>query len=203
MRNAALWFNTLIAAAAAAGVTLAAVGVLLVMSNALAPSGAVPFSWFDDALTQADALRGGREVVAWVLAIGVGILGVILALIELRLLLPAHVPALLISDDDLGRTTIERDSAESYLALAVDSLESVETARIRARGNRDGSLRVRARLNLSANRDTDVPHTVEQARGVLSETSSEQLGLEITDLAVTTAMQRSHPRGRRRRRLLR
>ena len=199
MRSVALWCNTLVTAAGAAGLTLAAVGVLLVMSNALDPGDAVPFSWFSGALSEAQALRGGHEALAFALAIVAGLLGILLALAELRLLLPTRPAALVISDDELGLTTIERASAESYLALAVDSLESVEAARVRARGNRDGSLRVRAHLHLSPSPDTDVPQTVEQARGVLSDTSSQQLGLEIADLAVTTAMQPARARGQRRR----
>ena len=199
MRSSALWFNTLTAAVAAAGLAFAAVGVLLVMSGALDPERAVPFSWFTDALAQARALGGGEEVLAYALCVVVALVGVLTALIELRLLLPAHAAPLMISDDELGITTIERESVESYLALAVLGIAGVETATVRVRSSRDGKLRVRAQLSLSPNRDMVVPSTSQTARTTMIETADQQLGLQIADLSVTSAMRPSRADRKRKR----
>ena len=191
MRRSALWFNALTAAVAAAGLAFAAVGVLLVMSGALDPERAVPFSWFTDALAQARALGGGEEVLAYALCIIAALVGMLTALIELRLLLPANTTALMISDDELGTTTIERSSVEAYLALGVMGIAGVETATVRVRPSRDGTLRVRAQLSLSPNRDMVVPSTSQTARTTMIETADQQLGLEIADLSVASAMRPS------------
>ena len=202
MRSYALWFNTLVAALAAAGLAFAAVGVLLVMSGALDPERAAPFSWFTDALSQARALGGGDEVLAFALCIVAALAGVLTVLIELRLLLPANTTALLISDDELGITTIERTSVESYLALGVLAIAGVETVNVRVRPYRDGTLRVRAQLSLSPNRDMVVPSTSQTARAAMIETAAQQLGLEIADLSVSAAMRPSRAdRDRKRPRL--
>ena len=199
MRSTSLWFNTLVGAAAAAGLTVAAVGVLLVMSQALGPGDSAPFSWFSTHLAQARALGGGEEVLAFALSVVAGLAGIVIMLIELRLLLPAGAAALLISDDELGRTTIERASVESFLALAASSIESVEHARVSVRGGNDGDLRVRARLGLSPSRATVVPTTSEAVREAMVAASKSHLGLEIVDLVVTTAMRPGRAERKRRR----
>ncbi len=199
MRSSALWFNTLTAAVAAAGLAFAAVGVLLVMSGALDPERAVPFSWFTGALAQARALGGGEEALAYALCVVVALLGLLTALIELRLLLPAGATELMISDDELGITTIERESVESYLTIAVLGIEGVEAATVRVRPHRDGALRVRAQLSLSPNRDVVVPSTSQTARDTMIETADQQLGLEIADLAVASAMRPSRADRKRQR----
>lgn len=188
MRSIAQWTNTLVAAAASAGLTLASVGVLLVMSNAIGPGDAAPFSWFSAQLAQAQGLGGGEEILAFALSVVAGLAGTLMTLIELRLLLPSGGAVLLISDEPYGRTTIERESVESYLALAAHSITHVEAAQIRVRSNRDGTLRVKARLSLSPNRDTIVPDAAHEAREMMTDSASDQLGLQIADLAVTTAM---------------
>lgn len=199
MRSVAHWLNSLVMAAGAAGLTVAAVGVLLVLSGGLEPTSTAPFAWFSDHLAQAQGLGGGEQVLAYALSIVAGLAGVLIALIELRLLVPAGAAVLLISDDELGRTTIERDSVESFLGLVARSLSGVESAIVRARGNRDGTLSVATRLRLNASMDTVVPDTAQQARSAMTEASVSQLGLEIVDLAMTTEMKRK-PSGRKRKR---
>ena len=199
MRSTSLWFNTLVGAAAAAGLTVAAVGVLLVMSQALGPGDSAPFSWFSTHLAQARALGGGEEVLAFALSVVAGLAGIVIMLIELRLLLPAGAAALLISDDDLGRTTIERDSVESFLVLVASTIESVEHAQVSVRGGNDGDLRVRVRLGLSPSRATVVPATSEAVREAMVAASVSHLGLEIVDLLVTTAMRPGRAERKRRR----
>ena len=199
MRSSALWFNTLTAALAAAGLAFAAVAVLLVMSGALDPERAAPFNWFTDGLAQARALGGGEEALAFALCIIAALVGALTALIELRLLLPANATALMIGDDELGATTIERASVESYLALAVLGIGGVEAATVRVRPHRDGALRVRAQLSLSPNRDMVVPSTSQTARTTMIETADQQLGLEITDLSVASAMRPSRADRKRKR----
>lgn len=189
MRSMALWFNTLTAGAAAAGLSLAAVGVLLVMSGALEPQELQPFSWFAGPLTQAQALEGGNEALAFVLAVVAVLAGFVVTLIELRLLLPAQAAVLLIDEDEMGRTTIERTSVESFLALVVLPIAGIESASVRARSNRQGELGVKARLSLSPSRDTVVPTAAQAARKTMIEAASEQLGLEIAEIETTTAMQ--------------
>ena len=199
MRSTAPWFNTLLGAAAAAGLTVAAVGVLLVMSQALRPGDSAPFSWFSTQLAQAQGLGGGEEILAFALSVVAGLAGILIMLIELRLLLPAGAAALLISDDELGRTTIERDSVESFLALVASAIESVEHAQVSVRGGNDGDLRVRVRLGLSPSRATVVPTTSEAVREAMVAASESHLGLEIVDLVVTTAMRPGRAERKRKR----
>ena len=199
MRSVAHWLNTLVIAAGAVGMTLAAVGVLLVLSGALQPGAEAPFRWFASQLALAQELGGGEATLAFALSVVAGLAGIAITLAELRLLLPAGAAALLISDDELGRTTIERDSVESFLALVASSIERVESAHVRARANRDGSLSVSAGLSPSPNRETVVPSAAAEARRAMAEAASAQLGLEIVDLVVTTSMRPTRADRKRRR----
>ena len=199
MRSAAHWMNSLVLAAGAAGMTLAAVGVLLVLSDALQPGADAPFRWFASQLSQAQELRGGEETLAFTLSVVAGLAGIVIMLFELRLLLPAGAAALMIADDELGRTTIERDSVESFLALYASSIESVETAQVAVRTNRDGTLNVRTHLELSPSRATVVPQTSAAVREAMIDASEAHLGLEVVDLIVTTAMRPGRAERRRKR----
>jgi hypothetical protein len=105
----------------------------------------------------------------------------------------------LISDDELGRTTIERDSVESFLSLVASSIESVETGQMSVRSHHDGALSVRAHLGLRPSRATVVPETSAAAREAMIEASEAHLGLEIVDLIITTAMRPGRAERRRKR----
>ena len=199
MRSAAHWMNSLVLAAGAAGMTLAAVGVLLVLSDALQPGADAPFRWFAGQLLQAQELSGGEHTLAFALSVMAGLAGIVIMLFELRLLLPAGAAALMIADDELGQTTIEQGSVESFLALYASSIESVETAQVAVRTNRDGTLNVRADLELSPSRATVVPETSAAVREAMIDASEAHLGLEIADLIVTTAMRPGRAERRRKR----
>ena len=199
MRSAAHWLNSLVLAAAAAGMTLAAIGVLLVLSGALQPGAEAPFRWFAGQLALAQELGGGEQTLAFALSVVAGLAGILITLCELRLLLPVGAAALLISDDELGRTTIERGSVESFLALFARSIESVETVQVKVRTNRDGTLNVGAHLELSPSRATVVPETSAAVREAMIEASEAHLGLEIVDLVVTTAMRPGRAERKRKR----
>lgn len=199
MRSVAHWLNTLVGGIGAAGMTLAAVGVLLVLSGALQPGAEAPFRWFASQLALAQELGGGEETLAFALSVVAGLAGILILLVELRLLLPVGAAALLISDDELGRTTIERDSVESFLALVASSIDSVETAQVNVQSLHDGVLSVQAHLQLSPSRATVVPETADAVREAMIEASQAQLGLEIVDLVVTTAMRPGRAERRRKR----
>ncbi len=200
MRGVARRLNAVVVGAGAAGMTLAAVGVLLVLTGALQPGAEAPFRWFASQLALAQELGGGEETLAFALSVVAGLAGIAITLLELRLLLPVGAAALLISDDELGRTTIERESVESFLALVASSNDSVESAQMSVRSHSDGTLAVSAHLGLSPSRATVVPQAAEAVREAMIEASDSQLGLEIVDLAVTTAMRPG--RGERRRKRL-
>lgn len=199
MRTIAHWLNAVIVGAGGAGLTLAAIGVLLVLSGALQPGADAPFRWFTSQLALAQELGGGEATLAFALSVVAGLAGILIMLSELRLLLPVGGAALLISDDELGRTTIERDSVESLLALVASAIDSVETAQLNVRGHRDGTLAVVAHLCLSPSRATIVPQTSKAVREAMIEASDSQLGLEIVDLVITTAMRPSRAERRRKR----
>lgn len=199
MRSVAHWLNAVVVGAGSVGMTLAAVSVLLVLTGALQPGAEMPFRWFSSQLALVQELRGGEETLAFALSVVAGLAGIAITLLELRLLLPVGAAALLISDDELGRTTIERESVESFLALVASSNDSVESARISVRSHRDGTLAVAAQLRLSPSRATVVPQTSEAVREAMIEASVAQLGLEIVDLVVTTAMQPGRAERKRKR----
>lgn len=199
MRGVARWLNAVVVGAGAAGMTLAAVGVLLVLTGALQPGAEAPFRWFSSQLALAQELGGGEKTLAFALSVVAGLAGIAITLFELRLLLPVGAAALLISDDELGRTTIERDSVESFLALVASSIDSVESARLNVRSHRDGTLAVAAHLSLSPSRATIVPQTSKAVREAMIEASDSQLGLEIVDLVITTAMRPSRAERRSKR----
>lgn len=199
MRTIANWLNAVIVGAGGAGLTLAAIGVLLVLSGALQPDADAPFRWFASQLALAQELGGGEATLAFALSVVAGLAGILIMLSELRLLLPVGSAALLISDDELGRTTIERDSVESFLALVASSIDSVESAQLNVRSHRDGTLAVAAHLGLSPSRATIVPQTSKAVREAMIEASDSQLGLEIVDLVITTAMRPSRAERRRKR----
>ena len=80
--------NSVLVAAAAAGVVCGAVGVLLVLSGSLEPDSVAPFSWFSEHLESVDALGGSGAVLAWILSIVAGVLGIAFALANLGSLAP-------------------------------------------------------------------------------------------------------------------
>ena len=188
MRSFALWLNTLTAAAAAAGLTFVAATALLVVSGVLQSEQALIYAWFPFLEEQTQSLQGGDKILVMAICLMAALLGAVITLTELRLLLPPGRTTLLISNDDLGRTTIERASVEAYLALSVKPIAGIESANVRARSRREGELKIRARLNLSPNADTVIPSIVEDARATMTRAATKQIGFEVTDLVVTTAM---------------
>ena len=198
MHASTLGVNVLVALAAAAGLGLAAVGTLLVLSGALAAESAPPFSWFAGALEQADSLRGGEEALAYALCVVALLCAVALLLLQLRLLGAQPAAALVIDEDELGLTTIERDTAESYLSRAARSVTWVEQAAIRARPLGDQQIGVAAQLTLASGRAFSIRQTAAAAREAITQASSEDIGLDIKEIDVTTAMRPSRRNQRRR-----
>ena len=191
--------NSLLVVAAAAGVAVAAVGVLLVLSESIGPYAAPPYSWFGQHLESVDALAGSEAAAAWVLAIVAGLAGIAVALANLRILLAGwEPPALTIVEDDHGLVTMARRSAEEYLALAARTVASVEQVAVRARPSRQGGIAINAELGLRPGLDVAIPPTTLAAREAMLEAATEGIGLEVEGIDLQASL-KSSPRGRRRR----
>lgn len=189
--------NSGLVAAAGAGVVLAAVGVLLVLSGALEPGEAPPFSWFSQHLESVDALVDSEAAVAWVLAIVAGLLGIVVALANVGSLFAGwEPPALTIVEDDHGLVTMARRSAEEYLALAARTVASVEQAAVRARPSRQGGIEINAELGLKPGLDVSIPPTTLAARKAMLEAATEGIGLEVDAIDLQASLKRPL-RGRR------
>ena len=196
MRRYAIWLNALVVMVAAVGLTFAAVGVLLVAGAAFEPGDVPPFRWFADSLKHVQALDAGNEALAIALCLVIAIAGTAIVLLELRFLLSSRLPALLISDDEMGYTTIERNLVETYLSLAALRITGIDAANVHVRPSRDGNLLVKARLNINPSSETVVPVAAKAAREAMVGTADQLLGLDIADLVVATAM-RSPRSGRK------
>ena len=190
--------NSVLVAAAGAGVVLGSVGTLLVLSGALQPGEVPPFSWFSQHLESVDALGGSEAAVAWVLAIVAALLGIVVALANLGSLLTGREPpALTIVEDDHGLVTMARRSAEEYLALAARTVSAVEQVAVRARPSRQGGIEINAELGLKPGLDVAIPPTTLAARQAMLDAATEGIGLEVEGIDLQASLKRP-PRGRRR-----
>ena len=202
MRSFAMYANTLLAVAGGAGVVVATIGVLLVLSGALQPEASAPFNWFSQHLDSVDALGGGGERLAWVLAVAAGIFGVLFALLNLRLLVAgsASTPLTLV-DDEQGLITMERSSAEAYLGFAARTVPSVEQAVVHAQPSGEGIIGVQAHITLKPGIEVAVNPVATAVRQAMIEAANDGIGLEIENLDLQTAIRRRTARRRRVRRL--
>ena len=191
--------NSVLVAAAAAGVVCGAVGVLLVLGGSLEPDSVAPFSWFSEHLESVDALGGSGAVLAWILAVVAGVLGIAFALANLASLAPPRTPPpLTIAHDDHGLVTMARRSAEDYLALAARTVTSVEQAVVRARPTQAGGIEIDAQLALKPGLDVAIPPTTSAARQAMLDAATEGIGLEVERIDLQASLKSSGP-GRRQR----
>ncbi len=189
--------NSVLVAAAAAGVVCGAVGVLLVLSGSLEPDAVSPFNWFSQHLESVDALGGSGAVLAWILAIVAGVLGIAFALANLGSFLPPRTPPpLTIAHDDHGLVTMSRRSAEDYLALAARTVASVEEAVVRARPTPEGGIEIDAQLALTPGLDVAIPPTTSAARQAMLDAATEGIGLEVERIDLQASLKNPGP-GRR------
>lgn len=199
MRRIMTSANSMLVIAAAAGVVVGAVGVLLVLSQAMEPFEASPYSWFGQHLESVDALAGSEAAVAWVLAIVAGLVGIGVALANVKVLLAGwEPPALTIVEDEHGLVTMARRSAEEYLALAARTVAAVEQVAVRARPSRQGGIAINAELGLRPGLDVAIPPTTLAAREAMLEAATEGIGLEVEGIDLQASLTGSGRRGRRR-----